>query len=54
MVVFAIFFLLRDTNGLIEVNSFIVPILIVTITLITLLYFMFCKDMVIISANDKI
>ncbi|MCF0147026.1 MAG: transporter [Clostridium sp.] len=46
MVVFAIFFLLRDTNGLIEVNSFIVPILIITITLITLLYFMFCKDMV--------
>lgn len=53
MVVFAIFFLLRDTNGLIEVNSFIVPILIVTITLITLLYFMFCKDMVSFQQMTK-
>lgn len=53
MVVFAIFFLLRDTNGLIEVNSFIVPILIITITLITLLYFMFCKDMVSFQQMTK-
>ncbi|MFU7517310.1 transporter [Clostridium sp. HCS.1] len=53
MVAFAIFFLLRDTNGLIEVNSFIVPILIVTITLITLLYFMFCKDMVSFQQMTK-
>lgn len=53
MVVFAIFFLLRDTNGLIEVNSFIVPILIITISLITLLYFMFCKDMVSIQQLTK-
>lgn len=39
-------FLLRDTTGLIEVNSFIVPALLFTITLITLLYFFFCKDIV--------
>ena len=37
-------FLLRDTNGLIEVNSFIVPGLIGTITLIFILYFVFSKD----------
>ncbi|AYE34396.1 YkvI family membrane protein [Clostridium septicum] len=45
MIVIAIFFLLRDTDGLIEVNSFIVPTLITTITLITVLYFLFCRDM---------
>ena len=44
MILIAVFFLLRDTEGLIEVNSFIVPGLIVTITLITALYFAFCKD----------
>ncbi|WP_066889528.1 YkvI family membrane protein [Clostridium nigeriense] len=54
MVALAIFFLLRDTNGLIEVNSFIVPTLIITITLITTLYFMFCKDMVSFSQMTKI
>ncbi|MBX7287752.1 transporter [Clostridium chauvoei] len=45
MIAIAIFFLLRDTDGLIEVNSFIVPTLIITITLITVLYILFCKDM---------
>ncbi|NLL30638.1 MAG: transporter [Clostridiales bacterium] len=45
MMGFSIFFLLRDTDGLIEVNSFIVPILIFTVTIITALYFLFCKDM---------
>jgi uncharacterized membrane protein YkvI len=44
MIAIAIFFLLRGTEGLIEVNSFIVPGLVFTITLITVLYFMFCKD----------
>lgn len=44
MVLIAVFFLLRDTEGLIEVNSFIVPGLIGTLTLITALYFSFCKD----------
>lgn len=46
MIVFALFFLLRDTDGLIEVNSFIVPSLIGTLTLITILYFSFCKETV--------
>lgn len=46
MILIAIFFLLRDTEGLIEVNSFIVPGLIGTLTLITVLYFAFCSDMV--------
>lgn len=54
MVCLAIFFLLRDTNGLIEVNSFIVPTLIITITLITFLYFMFCKDMTSVEQMTKI
>lgn len=45
MLVLASFFLLRGTDGLIEVNSFIVPSLIFTMTLVTILYFIFCKDM---------
>lgn len=45
MLVIASMFLLRDTNGLIEVNSFIVPALISTITIIFLLYCFFAKDM---------
>ena len=44
MILIAVFFLLRDTEGLIEINSFIDPGLIGTITLITILYFAFCKD----------
>ena len=50
MIFIAVFFLLRDTEGLIEVNSFIVPGLIGTLTLITALYFSFCKDT--ISLNN--
>jgi len=46
MISIAIFFLLRGTEGLIEVNSFIVPGLIVTLVLITSLYFAFCSDTV--------
>ena len=49
MISIAIFFLLRDTEGLIEVNSFIVPALIGTLTLITALYFSFCKDTISFS-----
>lgn len=49
MIAIALFFLLRGTNGLIEVNSFIVPGLICTMTLITVLYFCFCKDSVSFS-----
>lgn len=44
MLCIAVFFLLRGTDGLIEVNSFIVPGLVCTMTLITLLYFFFCRD----------
>lgn len=46
MIAIAVFFLLRDTEGLIEVNSFIVPGLIFTLSLITILYFSFCRDTV--------
>lgn len=53
MIVLAIFFLLRDTDGLIEVNSFIVPTLVITITTITILYFMFCKDMISLEFLTK-
>lgn len=49
MIIIAIFFLLRGTNGLIEINSFIVPGLISTVTLIAFLYVFFCKDSVSIS-----
>ena len=49
MVVLALFFLLKDTEGLIEVNSFIVPTLVITITLLMVLYFLFCKDKVSLS-----
>ena len=41
----AVIFLLRGTNGLIEINSFIVPCLITIMTIILVLYFLFCKDM---------
>ena len=44
MLAIASIFLLRDTNGLIEVNSFIVPALITTITIIFVLYCLFAKD----------
>lgn len=46
MLMLAIIFLLRGTNGLIEINSIIVPSLIFTITLISILYFVFCKDII--------
>ncbi len=44
MIAVSIFFLLRGTNGLIEVNSFIVPTLIFTISTITILYFVLCHE----------
>ncbi|GAA0086077.1 transporter [Clostridium sp. MB05] len=53
MIVLAVFFLLKDTDGLIEVNSFIVPTLVITITTITILYFMFCKDMMSLEFLTK-
>lgn len=57
MILVAIFFLLRGTNGLIEINSFIVPTLIFTISFITILYFIFHRDHLtienILSFNPK-
>lgn len=44
MIVVAIFFLYRGTEGLIEINSFIVPTLLFTVTLITGLYLFLCLD----------
>lgn len=44
MMIAAYIFLLRDTDGLIEVNSFIVPSLIITISLIFILYITFSRD----------
>lgn len=44
MLCISLFFLLRGTDGLIEVNSFIVPGLIITITIVTILYITFAND----------
>lgn len=46
MLIVAYIFLLRGTNGLIEVNSLIVPLLLTSITLIVILYFAFFKDQI--------
>lgn len=44
MLIAALLCLLKDTTGLIKINSFIVPSLLTTIILITILYFAFCKS----------
>ncbi len=44
MMFFAIIFLLKDTDGLIEINSFIVPSLLSIISIIFILYVFFAKD----------
>ncbi|MGG7179119.1 YkvI family membrane protein [Clostridium paraputrificum] len=49
MLSISLFFLLRGTDGLIEVNSFIVPGLIITIITLTALYFIFCGDMITVE-----
>lgn len=46
MVLISLFVLLRDTKGLIEVNSFIVPSLIIVLLTIFALYIFFNKDIV--------
>lgn len=46
MIIIALIFLLRDTKGLIEINSFIVPSLITVIITIFILYLFFYKDMI--------
>lgn len=50
MFIFSYIFLLRGTKGLIEINSFIVPSLLFTITLIIILYFLFAKDSISFNA----
>lgn len=54
MLILASIFLLRGTNGLIEINSLIVPSLIITITTITLLYIFFCNDMISLESISNI
>lgn len=49
MICISLFFLLKGTDGLIEVNSFIVPGLVTTMTVITILYFCFSRDTVSIG-----
>ena len=44
MMCIAIVFLLKDTDGLIEINSFIVPSLLFIISIIFILYVFFAKD----------
>nr|WP_125154243.1 transporter [Clostridium rectalis] len=45
MALISIFVLLRDTKGLIEINSFIVPTLTIVILTIFILYLFFCENM---------
>lgn len=49
MILIALFTLLRDTSGLIEINSFIVPCLIIVITTLFILFIFLSKD----TANIK-
>lgn len=53
MVVLAFLFLLRETDGLIEVNTFIVPALLITVTTIGVLYFIFAKDVMTLDYVTK-
>ena len=50
MLILASIFLLKGTCGLITVNSFIVPALICTVTIVTVLYFIFSRDAVSIES----
>ncbi|WP_244834221.1 transporter [Clostridium sp. BJN0001] len=49
MIFISLLFLLKGTDGLIEVNSFIVPGLISIITIITVLYLLLCRDSISLS-----
>ncbi|SHK07780.1 Uncharacterized membrane protein YkvI [Clostridium cavendishii DSM 21758] len=44
MLTLAVMILLRETNGLIEINSIIVPSLLIVISTLTILYVVFSKD----------
>ncbi|WP_431732456.1 YkvI family membrane protein [Clostridium novyi] len=54
MVVIALITLLRDTNGLIEINAFIVPCLIIVISTIFILFLLLSKDTANISYIKKV
>ncbi|GLC30007.1 YkvI family membrane protein [Clostridium omnivorum] len=54
MVVISLFILLRDTKGLIEVNSFIVPSLIIVIVTVFILHIFFSRDIVSITTLKNI
>ena len=53
MLSIAAIFILKGTNGLIEVNSIIVPLLISTITVLTVLYFVYNNDSLSIEMLTK-
>lgn len=52
MSILAIYTLLRDTKGLIEINSFIVPLLITVIVTIFILYLVFFKDITMVRIKN--
>lgn len=54
MAVISLFILLRDTKGLIEVNSFIVPSLIIVIVTVFILHIFFSRDIVSITTLKNI
>lgn len=49
MIIITLYTLLKDTNGLIEINSFIVPCLIIVVTTIFILFIALSKDFVNIT-----
>lgn len=54
MIIFTLIVLLRNTEGLIEVNSIIVPCLITVITMIFVLYLIFSKDVSYINTLNSV
>lgn len=52
MSLLAMYTLLRDTKGLIEINSFIVPLLIIVIVTIFILYLLFYKNITVIHIKN--
>lgn len=54
MALISLFTLLRDTKGLIEINSFIVPSLTIVILFIFILYIIFCADTITASHIKKV
>ena len=52
MAIISLYTLLRDTKGLIEINSFIVPMLITVIATIFIIYLIFSKDTTIVHLKN--